>query len=1330
MIVWWGEQLFMLYNDAYRTLMGDKHPALMRPGDQVWGEIWPTVGPMLHSVLHTGRATWSQDLLLAMNRHGYWEETYWTYSYSPLHDDDGTVRGVFTAVKETTEEVVGRRRLAALRDLGAQAGQARNVDEACTLVVQSLGRAHEVVPFAAIYLRGPDGKAALTRSSAPTASLAPVPGGPGGWPVDEVLLSGRPVMLTDVIARFGVLPAGGWKTPPSEAMVLPLPGAAEDEPTGAIVLAASAGRILDETYQSFLGLVADQTAALVNGAVAYQIQLCRAEELAELDRAKTAFFSNVSHEFRTPLTLIMGPVEELRARLDDADSAAAQALDVIHRNGIRLGKLVNTLLDFSRIEAGRMQASFEPLDLGAFTTELASVFESAFERAGIGYEVDCPPLSAPVYVDREMWEKIVFNLLSNALKFTFEGMVSIKLREEHGDAVLLVADTGVGIAATDIPRLFDRFHRIENVPSRSNEGSGIGLALVRELIGLHGGTITAESVKNAGTTFTVRVPFGQDHLPDQTGTAAGGSHPAPAAASPFLVEAMRWLPFDAGPHEAAREAVVMAAGEVRRTADGKPVRPHVLLADDNADMREYLQRLLQPGYAVTTVTDGQAALDAATASPPDIIIGDVMMPHLDGLQLVAALRSELRTAEIPVLLLSARAGQEAAIEGLEAGADDYLVKPFSAAELLARVRANLELARLRSHHARWRAALLDSLHEAFFLLDEDGSIVEINGAFTDILGFGPEDLPYSPLRPGLPAWPDEQADPEGHQVLMESVLRLMTDSKGSFTVPLTRRDGRPIWVSGSFNEIDEPEKGRRMVVGTFRDVTAEHYAVQRETALAAMALVLSRAGSADQVLQEAIRELRRLWRAREVTAATWTEADQVTVASTGSARSWEELSVELRGALEGLRDQPVLTPVTGLPAGAGIRLEHPAGTLGIWIELGPGRVLSVEDRTLLSLVGGYLGQALHRARQTDQQRDTALTLQRAILGPSRLPSGFAVRYEPATRPLEVGGDWYDIVELPDGRIGIMVGDCVGHDLGAATVMGQLRSACRALLLQDAGTGHTLTALDTFASLVPGAECATVFCGVLDPDTGELSYSSAGHPPGIVVRPDGHIVLLEDGRSPPLAVQQDAERSEAAFVLPPRSTLLLYTDGLVERRRQSLTDGIDAAGAAVRDADGIPLSELAAQVMTRLAPADGYEDDVAMVLYHHPAPLDITFAAESDQLAPVRAKLRSWLRSCDISGRMTQDVLVAVGEAVANAIEHGNRHSPGQPVRLRAISTADQLRLTVSDTGRWRTSPPADRPLRGQGIALMRALMQRVDIKPGPSGTVVDMYVRIDHGNAA
>jgi PAS domain S-box-containing protein len=1123
-------------------------------------------------------------------------------------------------------------------------------------------------------------------------------------------------------------------------MVLPLPGETGGQTVGVIVLAASAGRTLDDAYASFLGLVAQQAAALINAAVAYQFQQRRAEELAELDRAKTAFFSNISHEFRTPLTLIMGPLEELRTRLVPGDQAARQELDVIHRNGLRLGKLVNTLLDFSRIEAGRMQARYEPVDLAPFTADLASVFRSAIERAGLSYEVHCTVLPEPVYVDREMWEKVVLNLLSNALKFTFDGAISVTLGEQNGQATLRIADTGIGVAADEMPRLFERFHRIPSARSRSNEGSGIGLALVRELVGLHGGTITADSTEGAGTTFTVRLPFGGDHLPAANVAPAAGPDLVSAAADPFVEEVLRWLPDG----EAPLEALPPAAGARLRETWGPPglagltgpTGPaRVLLADDNADMREYLRRLLRASYQVTAVADGLTALDAVRVSPPDLVISDVMMPGLDGLALVAALRSDPRTADVPVLLLSARAGEEAAIEGLEAGADDYLVKPFSAAELLARVRANVELARLRNHHARWRAALIDSLHEAFFLCDEAGAVVEINAAFTDMLGYGPEGLPY---RAEYAWWPAEDTEPEAHRQVGDAFGQLMRQSKGSFVAPATHKDGHRLWVAASFNEVRDPDTGRRMVVGTLRDITAEHYAGQREAALAAMGLLLSQASSVPQALQGAINELQRLWQVRRVLAVTWDGSEQPSVMSTGAEASWPDLPAPLRERISALRRQPPLSPDGGSGTGApgdaaardgrtgavGITVEHPRGLLALWMDLDAARPFSAEDRALLALLCGYLGQALHRVHQTDQQRETALALQRAILGPARLPDGFAARYEPANRPLEVGGDWYDIVELPDGRIGIVVGDCVGHGLDAATVMGQLRSACRALLLQDSSAAQTLTAMDRFAALIPGAICSTVFCGILDRETGRLTYSSAGHPPGILALPDGRTELLEDGRSFPLAVQPGIERTEASRIVPARAALLLYTDGLVERRRRSMDTGIAEAGAAVHRGDSAAVEDLATAIMTAMTPDGGYEDDVALVLYRHPAPLEVTFPAESAQLAPVRATLRTWLSRCDLSQKMVQDVLVAAGEACANAVEHGHRNAPGEQIQLRAAATVTQLRLTITDTGRWKVARSANGTNRGHGIPLMRALMQQVTIEPGDAGTTVDMQLRI------
>ncbi|MEV4726878.1 ATP-binding protein, partial [Micromonospora humida] len=1009
MIVWWGPELRFLYNDAYGPLLGSKHPALGKPGDQVWGEIWHIIGPMLRGVVETGEATWSEDLLLPMNRHGYWEETYWTYSYSPLHDDDGVVRGVFTAVSDTTERVIGQRRLAALQDLGAQAGTARTVGEACELVAGSLGRAGADVPYAAVYLRARDGGLRLTAST--RAGEVDRAGGATAavWPVAQVLADGRPAHVTDLLDRAGELPAGGWQTAPTEAVVLPLHGETGAEDIGVIVLAASAGRALDDGYRTFFDLVAQQSAALINGAVAYEVQQQRAEELVELDRAKTAFFSNISHEFRTPLTLISGPLQELRARLGDGDAQVRDELDVMHRNALRLGKLVTALLDFSRIEAGRMQASYEPVDLSRFTAELASVFRAAVERAGLTLDVDCPPLSGPVHVDRTMWEKVVLNLLSNALKFTFHGGIRVTVADHDGTPTVQVADTGIGVPADEIPRLFERFHRVSQARSRSHEGSGIGLALVRELVGLHGGTITVDSTPDVGTTFTVRLPYGVAHLPAEH-VVTGVGAPVPSdSAEPFVAEALRWLPVagtDDPPVPQPAPAGLPGAA-----------RPRVLIADDNADMREYLHRLLRSRYDVTAVGDGIAALARARTAPPDLIVSDVMMPGLDGLELVAALRAEPRTMGVPVLLLSARAGQEAAVEGLEAGADDYLVKPFSAEELLARVRANVDLARLRNHHANWRAAMINSLQEGFFVLDADGALVEMNTAFAELFGYGPEGLPY---RPRYPWWPDDVADASANRLVADAFAQAMTVSHGSFVVPLRHRDGHRLWTAVAFNAVTD-DHGRRMVVGTIRDVTAERYAVQRETALSTLNQRLSRAASTSEALRAGIEELSQLWQAHRAVAVRWAPDGTPTVTATPGT-DWEQLSGPVRETVTTLRTQPPLRitidPATGSrPAGVGTTVDSPQGPLVIWLELDPARGFGTEDQMLLLLLCGALGQALHRAHATDQQREVAVALQRSILGPAELPAGFAVRYEPATRPLEVGGDWYDAVTLPDGRIG-------------------------------------------------------------------------------------------------------------------------------------------------------------------------------------------------------------------------------------------------------------------------------------------------------------------------
>ncbi len=695
LLLWWGPELVMLYNDSYAPLIGSKHPqALGTPGRLVFQEIWDTIGPMLERVRTTGQATLSRDLGLMLARGGYLEETYFTFSYSPILDESGNVGGIFTAVLETTESVIGARRLETLRQL-ADRSRILTEQDAWRSAADVLSRNSRDVCFAALYRVSEPGRA---------VELTAVTGMPGEHPlcnigvltdtdcpvatrIAECITTGKPVTLENARAVIPDLKSGPWGDPPEEVVLYPLLQPGQETAMGVMVAGVSAHRRLDDSYRTFFSLAAGQVSKSIADARALEEERRRAEKLAELDRAKTNFFSNVSHEFRTPLTLMLGPLEELvERRGQPLVPQDWEQIELVRRNALRLHKLVNALLEFSRMETRRTQAAFQPTDLSASTADLASIFRHATEKAGLALRLDCPPLSEPIFVDRAMWETVVLNLLSNALKFTFEGEISVTLREQSETVSLTVADTGIGIDASELPHIFERFHRVEDARGRSIEGSGIGLALAKELVQLHGGTITAESTPGRGSSFVVTLRKGTNHI-DPALRAVDPISLHETGVDAYLNEALGWLEPEAQPY-----TEVANSGPTLVTRVKKPM---VLVADDNADMRRYLQRILSEHWEVITAPNGEEALDCVRQHRPELVISDVMMPRLDGLGLLREIRNDPEIASTPVILLSAQAGDDARSEGLYAGANDYLVKPFWAREVVARISAQISLRRMR-----------------------------------------------------------------------------------------------------------------------------------------------------------------------------------------------------------------------------------------------------------------------------------------------------------------------------------------------------------------------------------------------------------------------------------------------------------------------------------------------------------------------------------------------------------------------------------------------------------------------------------------------------------
>jgi signal transduction histidine kinase/DNA-binding response OmpR family regulator len=701
----WGSEHVVLYNDAMIPLIGpSKHPrAFARPLAAAWYEAADDIAPLLDQVLNTGRSVRRDDQRIILDRFGYLEECYFTYSHSPVKGNDGTCSAVFTVVTETTRHVVHERRIGLLRDLGGLAvTAATSLEDTCTSALAVLEQTRATVPFAAAFLRACGSMPAggpITYGL--TAGQCPDPHGPGAGVADGCSLlddfraasnraidTGRTEVLDGLRARYpGVLQPGPLgPITPDAAVVLPLRVSGRRQSIGAVVLGVNPYRRLDEKYRTFYELAGHHLNVALTDALAYQEGQERATALAELDQAKNQFFQNVSHELRTPLTLLLAPLHDLATdaelRLSDDQSENIKAA---FRGAQRLERLVDGFLDFSRAEAGVLHADRADVDLSLLTTDVATMHRSAAEEAGLSYQIEVPASALRAHIDPDMWVSIVDNLLSNAVKFTEQGEIVVSLHARGNDIELIVRDTGIGIRRDEQDLVFDRFQQSAHNDVRG--GTGIGLSLVRDLTESLGGSVRVDSELGVGTRFTVIVPRRAD------GATIAASAPGRAAPGGIALSPVRSAP------AAGKNATQRPRGDVD-AADGPMVGRRILLVEDDGDTRAYLRRLLRSdGWTVDAVGDAEAALAllaaGSTTELPHVVLTDLMLPGSSGLDLVTALRTNEPTSRLPVVLLTARVGVEAAVKGLSAGADDYITKPFSPEELLARLRVHDELARRR-----------------------------------------------------------------------------------------------------------------------------------------------------------------------------------------------------------------------------------------------------------------------------------------------------------------------------------------------------------------------------------------------------------------------------------------------------------------------------------------------------------------------------------------------------------------------------------------------------------------------------------------------------------
>ncbi|BBF99438.1 PAS domain S-box-containing protein [Pseudonocardia autotrophica] len=836
LVVWWGPELVLFYNDVFAERSGLRHPsAFGRPMREGWPEITDHLADELVELLAGGReGIYRADDKIVLNRWGHPEASWWNYSATPVRGPDGEVRGLITLITEVTGSVVASRRMAVLAALGEVVRDSPTMDVAVERLQAVLGDAVEDIACAVVAVAGPEPRTLTTvRVTAPPEGWLPTDEGPdAGAAVEFVTVApvpGADGPVTDVARSVMHTPDGG---------------------TGiAVAIGVPPLLPLDESQRAFLRLVAGHVGTVLVAALARDRERDRREDISSAEHTRADYYAGLGDEFRDPLTLVLGPLERLR---DHTDPTVRAQIDIAQRNAQRMLKLVDGLLDASALHSGKQEGMFAPTELGTTTAQLVAAFAPVMERAGLELTLDSPPTGRPAWVDRDAWEKIVLNLLSNSLKYTVEGGVRVELGQDGEQVVLTVADTGAGIPDDEIDTVFERRRRPGRARGRTSEGSGLGLPLIRQLVRLHGGSIAVDSSPGVGSTFTVRVPLGFAHLAqDRLVRSRTGARSTPRLAGPYVAEALRWLPDP--PDGVCPDGTVPARG---RSVDASVIdgldlehRDRVLVVDDDREMRGYLRDLLAERWTVQVVADGAAALDAARTDPPDLVVADAALPASGGIELLRALRSDPRTVGVPVVLLSSRAGEEAAVEGFAAGADDYLVRPFSARELLARVTNHLQLGRVRRAAELQFRAMADSTPALIWVDDPGGHRLFVNRGWLDFTGV---DDPADELGP---AWrrrihPDDR---ERYRSVTEAAARAHAPFEVEYR--LLDRTERYRWVLDRGAPVRDGERSAGYVGGCL-DIDVQHREQRRHRIYSEVAESLereiTRTGRTDQLVRAVV----------------------------------------------------------------------------------------------------------------------------------------------------------------------------------------------------------------------------------------------------------------------------------------------------------------------------------------------------------------------------------------------------------------------------------------------------------------------------------------------